>query len=246
VSHCNTVTRTRSAASLRGATRSGRGQVDTQDQTPFSTKADPLDMFFSLLVVVRLDGVSMRTDPPRPALFLYVAGHEWEGHSFPIARLRLFHQPAQLASPSNSLHSAAMAFDASTNQHIQASGSHHTIFSNVALGLQRRPSKKRPTEFSWLEGIPSPEFIDVLLRPARRSKFQQDVTDTPTVPSRHPSHRPGQFFSAWQGASRKMQRMPHKQQHKDMRYTLGRRQPSMAAAGGSHHVRDQFSVSTPK
>jgi hypothetical protein len=83
--------------------------------------------FSSMLVVVRIEEVSMLTDPPRPALFLYVAGHEWEGHSFPIARLRLFHQPAQLASPSNSLHSAAMAFDTSTNQKPQASGSHHAI-----------------------------------------------------------------------------------------------------------------------
>ena len=47
-SGCLAVARTRSAVPPRGATQSERGQVDTQDQTPSSTKADSRDLPFYL------------------------------------------------------------------------------------------------------------------------------------------------------------------------------------------------------
>ena len=132
--------------------------MDIQDQTPSSAKADPRDMFSSLLIVGRLEEVSMLTDPPRLALSLYVAGHEWEEHSFHIARLHLFHQPAQLDFTYTSLHSAAMAFVSSTNETSQVSG-------RSLLNPACRFSSPKAFQQEATDKI----FSDVLLRTARPS-----------------------------------------------------------------------------
>jgi len=133
------------------------------------------------------------------------------GRHISSLHLHLHRQPFRPAFACHSLHSAAIAFDSSTNQpHSSGPSTSSHLFSIVLLRRPRRLKKKRLRWCFYREGQQCCSWSSVAFQKKAIDNTLRHLPATQKYPSR-PSERCNQ--------------MPHKQQHKDTRYAMYNTRP---------------------